>query len=398
MDDDFINSLYETNKLKLTTAENEASRIAELKKSTRRNLFGKAQKYAQDLNTHASELFNVAMALWNNPSSLERLNFSEIQESDEAAKYQLEVHMGLILSVAYMGHATAAKRFLNLYSRDNTAKDYISKEELEQMHMAAFMYCSETNPAYRDIYRKYETGTQKIGELLISKLQQRIKKGDPDAFFALAQASIKGHGIDRDIKKAYKLLTIAAGLGHKESEKLRQEIGAKFPIFDLSSQADFATEDISSENQVSGSVAGASVGASEKTPASNDLIQVETKIPTGTAVEDGNNRCQPSADLVNPERVCLAMMKEEPYCTIISVADGTVAEWLASLPWDCHLLYEGVFQRENNTVDRCLRLLESNGYPAKSGDLCSAPAHVAMDSLIIATYQLGFERGRLAGY
>ena len=91
------------------------------------------------------------------------------------------------------------------------------------------------------------------------------------------------------------------------------------------------------------------------------------------------------------------MMKEEPYCTIISVADGAVAEWLASLPWDCHLLYEGVFQRENNTVERCLRLLDSNRYPTKSGELCSAPPHVAMDSLLIATYQLGFERGRLVG-
>lgn len=368
MDENFIDSIFEENNLKLAIVRDNIKKIVDEKKLIRKHLYQSAKIYAQDLNIHANSLFEIAMRSQNNPRNLVNFNFPKMQAPYFSIDEEIAVHTGLLIIAAYSGHATAAKRFINLQSRADYKIDYLSPEDLERMHMAVHIDSQRLIIGVAESYLKYEPGTQKIAEVLISKLREGIARSDPDSFFSMALASIHGRGIDKDIPKAYKLLTIAAGLEHKESIELREKLNFLFPRLGLSIKKTILSENFQL-NIKSNLIDLDSVAKSE-----NFLIN--------------KNMDKSVIEVINTERVCLVLMKNEPYCTILSVVDGTSEEWLSSLPWPCHLLYQGVFLRANNTTDRCLRLMESDGYPAKLGEPCSAPPHVAMANILIATYQV----------
>jgi hypothetical protein len=385
MNDDDINFLFNATNIDLAAGVIDTSKKSEEIISKNKEFFKKGKEIASGFT--ASQSTKFMSEPWSNTCDLIlalriQIDVSKIDELNGGNRALQAIHMGLLIEVAFSGNIDAADKFMKVLPNYNgDAKHYVSEDDLSAMTMAARLYSPESIGHTETLYKKYVSGTQIVAESLITKLQPYLQKRNPNAFFAFAIASMKGCGTDLDIAKAFKLLTIAAGLGHEEAKKLGIKKAAQYP------------------NLLSALRNGQSDVTAESVPISNSPIRIEPKASLETSPEASSPEKSegiPTANITNPERVCLAMMKDEPYCTIIAVAEGTAAEWLASLPWDCHLLYEESFQPQNNTVDRCLRLMASSGYPAKSGELCSAPPHVAIVSLLIATYQLSSERNQLA--
>jgi TPR repeat protein len=376
MDDDFLNNLFASNKLKLLEKERTANIEANREITYFREVYKKAREYARELND--VELEKIANTSDNTHSSIGLKNL----EKPAGISPALPIRLGVLIEAGYAGFSGLAHNFGGWVRQNNTVNRYVENNEIEDMHRASILFSSTNQKIEDTFFAVYTPNTSPIDEQLILKLSHRLERGEPEAFFAMAQACLKGMGTNLDVNKAYKLLTIAAGMGHIEAKKQMQVLETMFPVL-VAAQPTLEVD---------------AVGLSTKIHeiSKNDAIQIETKIQENGVPSSVMTRTSLySTPAINPERICLAMMKDAPHCTVIAVASGTAEDWITSLPSPCHLLFETLVPKENNTVLRCLRLLEANGYPANSGELCAAPPHIAMESLMVATYQLGFERGPL---
>lgn len=359
MRDNLIDSLFESAKEELHRSEQAVDKAINEAEARKRGCFEAARIYAR--SRRAEAVFDTALKFQTNPHCIEGLSLPPASSKGYTDQDCLAVHLGLLIEAAYGGHTTSPKRFFNVCMKDGYASldSYMSSEDQEMMRLTLQVYLPASVIDSKIDIIKYEMGSSPLKELLLSRLEPALSRKEADAFFALAQAHIRGDGTDRDIGKAFKILAISAHLGSVVAGELRKNIIKKFPELAISS--------VIEERAITIDTA-----ANEPTPVATTQLLV----------------------LGESERICLAMMRDEPFCTIIAASKLTGLEWVRSLPWTCHLLYEGSFLKENNTVERCLRLVESLGYPAIAGDLCSAPPHVLLESLLISTYQLGFERGR----
>lgn len=412
MNEDAINAIFNSTNINLATREIERNKKSSEIISKIIYFFNKGREIASTFTALQSTTF--LSEPWSNTSKLIivlclQIDVRSVDEFNSQNRAFYALHIGLLVEVAFSGKIEAAWEFakiITIYGEDT--KYYVSDKDLSAIKMVALIYAPELIGYAEDIYKQSISNSKIVAEYFITKLQPYLQKRNPNAFFGFAIVLIKCNSIDSDITKAFKLLTIAADLGHVEAERLGRKMAAKYP--DLLSvrkndQLGAAEKNITLPNNSIEIEASAAQKVSLLSNRTNlilkfsNLLQQHSTLVTLNSIQLASlpkkEISLPASNLSNSERICLAMMKNEPYCTIIAVAEKTAAEWLASLPWDCHLLYEGSFQPENNTVDRCLRLMASNGYPAKSGELCSAPASVAMDSLLISTYEFAYEQGRL---
>jgi hypothetical protein len=381
MNDDIINAMFASNKLKLESKERDKKQSIIEELSKKDFLYESGKKFATNFKGTSAKLFELAISK-NDPSTLTELNFEPLRDTSFSFEPWIPVQMGILLICAHQGHNLSAKRFNNIVKKYDDSFAYIPEDEVLQMQMAEYLFSPEITDLNSEIFEKYQPGTHRISEELVSKLSRFLVQNNPESFFALALATIKGLGADKDIIKAYKLLTIAAGMGHIEAKKQMQVLETMFPVL------------VAAQPTLEANAVGLSMKIHEISK--NDDIQMETKIQENGVPSSVMTRTPLySTPAINPQRICLAMMIDAPHCTVIAVASGTAEDWITSLPSPCHLLFETLVPKENNTVLRCLRLLEANGYPANSGELCAAPPHIAMESLMVATYQLGFERGPL---
>jgi hypothetical protein len=391
MDEKKLNALFEDARIRsidIDKVDQKKTVVQDHDKIVRTETYQVSRDYARNLNAQA--LLKTALATLMTPREIKGLilPFIAIRPTDT-----LPAHLGLLIEAAYSGSYAAADRFDSLYRNDSNARYYVSEDEIHDMRVAMFLFRPASDMEMYEKNPKFDFNDKTTIETLITALDRGIERNDPDSFYALAQVYLKGKCVFKDIEKAYKLLSIAEMFKHNDASKLKIQLQDNFPGLLKIIKSSTIVEDTAQENFLNNYSNNIEKNYSENKNNENCMVQIETKIPTAELSK--KFEYQSCVDVANPERICLGMMKAEPYCTIISATEGSAAEWLATLPWECHLLYDGIFQRENNTVERCVRLLSSSGYPAQAGELCSAPANVAIDSLLIATYQLDSERGRL---
>lgn len=376
MDDNFLNKLYESAKIKnkeIYDIEQESRELKKIEKYDRIEAYRMARDYARKI-----DVLNLLKNTLTMPSEIDGLTLPLILSSP---KNIIPVKMGILIEAAYSGSYSAADRLDMLYRNNATsASDYVSNDEINEIRIAIGLYGSNSG----SIKGRSRCGVkdEKILEILIKKLNNGLERNDPFSFFALAQITLwrSGHIISKitdNVVKAYKLYSVAEMLAHPDAARSRKILEDDFPelLTFVQSSALFEKPEnkitIDHENNENFFVA-------EQKNSTKYLVLKECKF-------------QNQRKIVNSEQIYLGMMKEEPYCTVISSFEGTAIEWLSTLPCECHLLYSGIFQRENNTVERYVRLINTNGYPTKADELSPAPANVAIDSLLIATYQLGAE-------
>lgn len=370
MDENFLNLLYENAKLKNKEIYQEEQMViaVQLTETLQRvESYRISRAYAKNIS--ASKLYKIATATLTTPHDIDGLSLPFVLRSN---KDTLPVHMGLLIEAAYLGSYAAADRFDSLYRNDAIAAEYVSKQEIREMRAAMFLYRpdADADGDRLNARNRIDAGDELIVNNLVKELSAGINKNDADSFHALALVTLRWTGAERNIEKAYKLFSVAEMFEHPDAARCRRRLEKKHP--ELTKEIEI----ISRQNPV----------AALANQNQSDHV-TNSKTSTVEVSKGSGNKTNINAS--NSERICIGMMKNTPYSTIISFpVEETAMDWLLSLPKDCHLLYEGKFERENNTVERYLRLMDSNGYPALAGEFCSAPPHVAIESIHIATYQL----------